>query len=193
MGFWFFCGASNMNHITARIHCSLSILSFLCACAATVSLAAAAPALADDQKPASDQKPKMPISMTQGWTVEQLAQSRGVLFAHELKDVPGKDLVVVRLEFPPHAPRKTQAAMRCSAHTHPGSVWVYVTKGTARLGLKGEPVHVVHTGESFYEHKGAIHTVGESASATEPASAIAVMIVPDGAPLVTPVGCGKLQ
>ena len=129
--------------------------------------------------------------MAGGWTVEQLAKSRGVLFAHELKDVPGKDLVVVRLNFPPNAPRQSKSGMRCTAHTHPGSVWVYVTNGTARLGIAGEPVQVVHTGQSFYEPKGAIHAVAESASATEPASAIAVMIVPEGAPLATPAGCGK--
>jgi quercetin dioxygenase-like cupin family protein len=129
--------------------------------------------------------------MAGGWTVEQLAKSRGVLFAHELKDVPGKDLVVVRLNFPPNAPQQSHAGMRCTAHTHPGSVWVYVTNGTARLGIAGEAVQVVHTGQSFYEAKGAIHAVAESASATEPASAIAVMIVPEGAPLATPTGCGK--
>lgn len=175
-----------MKNTPARIHTILWISSFLCACAATVYLTAAAPASAADQNAPR----KAPVSMTRGWTVEQLAQSRGVLFAHVLKDVPGKDLVVVRLEFPPNAPRKSKQA-RCTAHRHPGSVWVYVTKGTARLGVAGEPVEVVHTGESFYEPKGAIHAVAESASATEPASAIAVMIIPDGAPLLTPVACAK--
>jgi quercetin dioxygenase-like cupin family protein len=129
--------------------------------------------------------------MAGGWTVEQLAKSRGVLFAHELKDVPGKDLVVVRLNFPPRVPRQSKSGMRCTAHTHPGSVWVYVTNGTARLGIAGEPVRVVRTGQSFYEPEGAIHAVAESASATEPASAIAVMIVPEGTPLATPAGCAK--
>jgi hypothetical protein len=38
-------------------------------------------------------------------------------------------------------------------------------------------------GESFFEPPGALHTVAESASATELAEGIAVMIVPDGAPL----------
>jgi len=33
---------------------------------------------------------------------------------------------------------------------------------------------------------GAHHIIAENASATEPARAIAVMIVPEGAPLVTP-------
>jgi quercetin dioxygenase-like cupin family protein len=174
-----------MHGITARIHALVRISCLLSACAALGELSAAAPATAD-QKPT-----RTPSAMAGGWTVEQLAKSRGVLFAHELKDVPGKDLVVVRLNFPPSAPQKSKSATRCTAHTHPGSVWVYVTNGTARLGIAGEPVHVVHTGESFYEPRGAIHAVAESASATEPTSAIAVMIVPEGAPLATPAGCGK--
>jgi hypothetical protein len=46
-------------------------------------------------------------------------------------------------------------------------------------------VQVVQTGGSFFEPPGALHTINENASATEPARAIAVMIVPDGKPLTT--------
>lgn len=102
-----------------------------------------------------------------------------VLFTAALQDAPGKQLVVVGLEL---KPKGKQAAM---PHRHPGSVYVYVTRGTARLGLEGQPVHEVHTGESFFEPPGALHTIAESASDTESAAAIAVMIVPAGAPLVT--------
>ncbi|MGH8218438.1 MAG: cupin domain-containing protein [Steroidobacteraceae bacterium] len=126
--------------------------------------------------------------MTSGLTAQQYATVPGVLFAQALADAPGKSLVVVSLKFPP-ARKGRAASPRCVGHHHPGSVYVYVTEGTARLGLADQPVRLVHTGESFFEPVGALHTVGESASATKPAAAIAVMIVPDGAPLVTPV-CG---
>lgn len=109
----------------------------------------------------------------------------GTLFSTPLADVPGKHLVVVALEWDPKSGRHSQP------HRHPGSVYVYVTKGAARLGLEGQPVRVVHAGESFFEPMGAVHTVAESASATEPVSAIAVMIVPDGAPLLTPATAKK--
>ena len=104
------------------------------------------------------------------------------LFSAPLADMPGKQLVVVELEL---APRQ-EGRPASPGHRHPGSVLVYVTSGTARLGLEGEPVREVKAGETFFEPVGAVHTVGSSASATEPATAIAVMIVPDGAPLVTP-------
>ncbi len=174
-----------MNSVSVRIRALVRVSGFLCACATIGYLSAAAPATADQQP-----RRASPL-MAGGWTVEQLARSRGVLAAHELKDVPGKDLVVVRLDFPPDAPQQSTSGRRCTAHTHPGSVWVYVTSGTALLGIAGEPVHTVHTGESFYEPRGAIHAVAKSASATEPASAIAVMIVPEGAPLAKPASCEK--
>ncbi len=102
-----------------------------------------------------------------------------VIFTSPLADVPGKHLVVVALEWDPKSGKHSMP------HHHPGSVYVYVTKGAARLGIEGQPVRVVHAGESFFEPVGALHTVAESASATEPAEAIAVMLVPDGAPLLT--------
>ena len=124
-------------------------------------------------------------------SVEQLAQSPGVIFARALEDVPGRNLVVVALEFPPRASPKPPS-QQCSGHRHPGSTYVYVTKGTMRLGIEGEPVRVVHAGESFFEPANALHTVAESASSTEAASAIAILILPEGAPILTPVNnCGK--
>jgi len=113
--------------------------------------------------------------------LEQVGSHRSpnVLFSSDLSDVPGKDLVVVNLEFKPKGKQPSVP------HRHPGSVLVYVTRGTARLGIEGQPVQEVHTGQTFFEPPGALHTVAESASATESAAAIAVMIVPKGAPLVT--------
>jgi quercetin dioxygenase-like cupin family protein len=105
----------------------------------------------------------------------------GTIFSSPLADVPGKHLEVVALKWDPKSGQHSQP------HRHPGSVYVYVTKGTAKLGIEGQPVRVVHAGESFFEPVGAVHTVAESASPTEPVEAIAVMIVPDGAPLLTPV------
>ncbi len=102
------------------------------------------------------------------------------MFSQLLQDVPGKRLVVVRLTLARADPARPRRG-----HHHPGSVWVYVTEGAALLGIEGQPVQTVHAGESFFEPPGAHHIVAESASATEPARAIAVMIVPDGAPLAT--------
>ena len=106
------------------------------------------------------------------------------LFRAELPDAPGKQLVVVPLRFRPIKGPKPPA------HQHPGSVFVYVTKGEARLGIEGQPAQVVPAGQGFFEPVGAIHDVSESASPTETATGIAFMIVPDGAPLLKMVSAG---
>lgn len=118
---------------------------------------------------------------------KELAKQPGVIFARELADVPGKNLVVVKLEFPPKSLQQSKSPQQYLGHRHPGSTYVYVTKGTMRLGIAGQPVQVVHAGGSFFEPVGAIHTIAESASAMEPASAIAALIIPDGAPILTEV------
>jgi quercetin dioxygenase-like cupin family protein len=104
------------------------------------------------------------------------------LYRTALPDAPGKQLVVVALTIAPKQANQPASP----GHRHPGSVYVYVTEGTARFGIEGEPVKEVKTGESFFEPPGALHTVMESTSATAGAKAIAVMIVPDGAPLTLP-------
>jgi quercetin dioxygenase-like cupin family protein len=109
-----------------------------------------------------------------------------VLLQAPLADAPGKNLVVVELNLPPNPNPPSTAENHPRGHRHPGSVYVYVTEGAVRLAVEGEPVQVIEAGGSFFEAVGAHHIITENASTTEPARAIAVMIVPEGAPLVTP-------
>jgi quercetin dioxygenase-like cupin family protein len=135
---------------------------------------------------AGNKSDSTPTVTTSGLDVKGLARVPGVIFARELKDVPGKNLIVVKLEIPPKS-AESPAPGQDIGHTHPGSVYVYVTKGTVRFGIEGQPAQVVHAGESAFESVGDVHTILESASTTKPASAIAVMIMPEGAPILTPV------
>lgn len=142
------------------------------ACAVAICIAAAAPAHAQDH-------------------AAELAKQPGVIFARALEDVPGTNLVVVALEYPPKSQQQSEAPRQYIGHRHPGSVYVYVVKGTARLGIEGQPVQEIQEGGSFFEPKGVLHTLTESASATEPASLIAVLLVPDGEPILTRVKAPK--
>lgn len=107
------------------------------------------------------------------------------IFSAPLADVPGKSLVVVELKYAPNSAPASTLERHGRGHRHPGSVYVYVTDGAVRLGVEGQPPKIVKAGESFFETVGAHHIINENASATEPARAIAVMIVPEGAPLTT--------
>ena len=103
----------------------------------------------------------------------------GVLLSTLLAEIPGKRLVVIELNFEPNSKEQVPA------HRHPGSVYVYVTQGSVRFAINDEPARKIHAGQGFFEPAGALHTVAENASKTEPAKAIAVMILSDGAPLLT--------
>jgi len=133
------------------------------ACAITLSLPAA---VAPQERPPERAPPKP-------------------LLTAPLVDAPGKNLVVVELNFAPNPDPPSTAEHHRRGHHHPGSVFVYVTQGAVRLGIEGQPVQVVNSGGVFFEPVGAHHIVSENASATEPAHAIAVMVVPEGAPLAT--------
>src|SRR5262249_20396908 len=64
-------------------------------------------------------------STTPGLSAEQLAKLPHVLFAHELEDVPNRNIVVSLLDFPPN-PAQGTAAVPCSGHRHAGPAYVYV-------------------------------------------------------------------
>jgi len=59
------------------------------------------------------------------------------------------------------------------------------------LGIEGQPVQLVHAGESFFEPLGSLHTAAENASAKKPALAIAILTVQDGAPNQTEIEAPK--
>jgi quercetin dioxygenase-like cupin family protein len=65
-------------------------------------------------------------------------------------------------------------------HRHPFGAFVYVIEGSVRMGLDDEPSRVLHAGDSFHEPPGALHGLSENASETEPASLLAVFVVPEG-------------
>jgi len=119
---------------------------------------------------------------------ERATQRTGptVLFSAPLEDMPGMNLTVVELASEPNPEPPSTAEHHRRGHRHPGTVLVYVTQGALRLALEGGPVQVVQAGETFLEPPRAHHIIAENASATEPAHAIAIMIVPEGEPLTVP-------
>ncbi len=99
-------------------------------------------------------------------------------FAEKLPNVPGKTLTALVVTYGPGG--------HSSAHHHAGSVFAYVLSGTIRSENSATgPARVYSAGESFFEPPGSEHLVSENASATEPASLLAVFVADDGAPLTT--------
>jgi quercetin dioxygenase-like cupin family protein len=65
-------------------------------------------------------------------------------------------------------------------HQHPYGAFVYVIEGSVRMGIDGQPEQVLNAGDSLYEAPGALHGVSENASDSQPASLLAIYVVPEG-------------
>jgi quercetin dioxygenase-like cupin family protein len=126
-----------------------------------------------------------PDYTTRGLSAAQLARLPGVTYARPLLDLPERNLVVVHLTFPPKR-GALPSSQACPGHRHPGPATVRVTRGALRLGLAGQPVQIVRAGGIFYEPANSLHTVAESASSVEPAAAVALLVLPKGAPILIP-------
>jgi quercetin dioxygenase-like cupin family protein len=100
------------------------------------------------------------------------------VWAGKLPNVSGKTLTVVRVNYAPGG--------KSGKHHHAGSVFAYVLSGAIRSeNSETGPVKVYKAGESFFEPAGSEHLVSENASATKPASMLAVFVADDGAQQLT--------
>jgi quercetin dioxygenase-like cupin family protein len=105
-----------------------------------------------------------------------------LVYEHALPNVPGKSIKGVMVEYGPGG--------SSLAHTHPKSAFIYATvlEGAIRSSVNGGPVVTYHTGQSFSELPGDLHSVSENASKTEPAKLLAVFVVDtDEKELTTPI------
>jgi quercetin dioxygenase-like cupin family protein len=96
----------------------------------------------------------------------------------KLANASGKTLTVVKVIYAPGG--------KSGQHHHAGSVFAYVLSGAIRSENSATgPAKVYKAGESFFEPPGSEHLVSENASATEPASMLAVFVADDDARLTT--------
>lgn len=101
------------------------------------------------------------------------------LSAVKLPNVPGQTLTAEVVEYPPGG--------KSSVHHHAGSVFAYILTGRIRSQSSATgPVRIYKAGETFFEPPGSNHLISENASASEPASLLAIFIAEDGAVLTEP-------
>jgi quercetin dioxygenase-like cupin family protein len=100
------------------------------------------------------------------------------VLAEKLPNAPGNSLTAVVVRYAPGG--------KSPVHHHAGSVFGYVLTGAIRSqsAVTG-PARVYRAGEAFFEPAGSAHLVSENASASEPASLLAVFVATDGATLTT--------
>ena len=100
------------------------------------------------------------------------------LFSKELADLPGKEALMLKVEYPPGSVEHV--------HRHNAHAFVYVLEGSIVMQVKGGPEVTLTPGQTFYEGPNDVHTVGRNASATRPAKFVVVLAKNTGAAPVLP-------
>ncbi|RYE45615.1 MAG: cupin domain-containing protein [Hyphomicrobiales bacterium] len=101
------------------------------------------------------------------------------LLTKEMKDIPGKEVLMITVDYPPGAADPV--------HRHDAHSFVYVIEGSIVMGIKGGKEVTLNPGDTFYEGPDDIHTVGRNASKTKPAKFVVTLVKNKGAEFFTPV------
>jgi quercetin dioxygenase-like cupin family protein len=101
------------------------------------------------------------------------------LMAKELPDLPGKEALMLLVEYPPGSSDPV--------HRHNADAFVYVLEGSVLMQVKGGKPMTLTAGQTFYEGPDDVHVVGRNASTTKPAKFVVVLVKRQGAPAVEPV------
>jgi quercetin dioxygenase-like cupin family protein len=100
------------------------------------------------------------------------------LMTKELADIPGKEALMLRVEYPPGSSDAT--------HRHNAQAFVYVLEGSIVMQLKGGKPVTLTAGQTFYEGPEDIHVVGKNASKTKRARFVVLLLKDKGAPALVP-------
>jgi quercetin dioxygenase-like cupin family protein len=101
------------------------------------------------------------------------------LMSKDLKDFPGKEGVMITVEYPPGSADPI--------HRHNAHAFVYVLEGSIVMQLKGGKQVTLTPGQTFYEGPNDVHVVGRNASKTKPAKFVVFLVKEKGAPVLVPV------
>lgn len=100
------------------------------------------------------------------------------LMSKPLPDQPGKEVLVLSVEYPPGGADPV--------HRHDAYGFVYVIEGSIVMGVNGgEPVTLTK-GQTFYEGPNDIHTIGRNASDRTPAKFVVFLLKDQGKPAALP-------
>ena len=100
------------------------------------------------------------------------------LLLKELKDIPGKEGMMIKVEYPPGGSDPI--------HRHNAAAFVYVLEGSIVMQVKGGKEVTLRPGQTFYEGPDDVHIVGRNASKTRPAKFVVFLVKAKGAPVLVP-------
>jgi len=100
------------------------------------------------------------------------------LFSKDLPDVPGKEVVMITVEYPPGSSDPI--------HRHNAHAFVYVLESSIVMQLRGGKEVTLTPGQTFYEGPNDVHVVGRNASQTKPAKFVVCLVKDKGTPVLVP-------
>jgi quercetin dioxygenase-like cupin family protein len=100
------------------------------------------------------------------------------LFSKDLTDFPGKEGLMITVEYPPGASDPI--------HRHNAHAFVYDLEGSIVMQLRGGKEVTLTRGQTFYEGPDDVHVVGKNASQTKPAKFVVFLVKDKGAPVLVP-------
>src|ERR1700753_341388 len=112
-----------------------------------------------------------------GFLLGQEAKVTKIL-SQELSSLPGKEGLMITVEYPPGASDPV--------HRHNAYGFIYVLEGSVVMQVKGGKAVTLTAGQSFYEGPDDVHVVGRTASQTEPAKFLVLLVKDKGAPILVP-------
>ena len=101
------------------------------------------------------------------------------VMSKELTDIPGKEVVMLTVEFPPGGSDPV--------HRHDAHGFIYVLEGSVVMQVQGGKEVTLTPGQTFYEGPDDVHVVGRNASTTRPAKFLVLLVKDKGAPTLVPV------
>jgi len=117
------------------------------------------------------------LSLMGGTLVAQDGTVKSLL-SKDLAGVPGKELSMITVEYPPGASDPV--------HSHHAQVLVYVLEGSVVMQVRGEAPVTLVPGQTFYEGPDDVHIVARNASQTAPAKFLVVFVKNKGTSIKIP-------
>jgi quercetin dioxygenase-like cupin family protein len=106
-------------------------------------------------------------------TTDAHASTRRKVIQQALPGDRSREMILIEVSYPP--------GTGSPAHLHANGVMAFVVAGTIISQLGDGPEQTFHTGEAWWEPPGTVHRVSRNASATAPATLLAIYIAPAGA------------
>lgn len=103
----------------------------------------------------------LPLAHAPAARAQAPAASVKPVLTQALPDLPGREVSIVTVEYPPGGESKS--------HSHAANTFVYVLEGHLVMAVNGGKEVTIGPGETFYESPTDVHSVSRNASATAPA------------------------